>query len=54
MAETQARPGASQTAGGAHPQERKTEEGGGETHTHTHCILVEDSAFDSTDAGFSV
>lgn len=31
MAETEARPGESQAAGGTHPQERKTQEGDGET-----------------------
>lgn len=31
MAETETRPGESQAAGGAHPQEGKTQEGDGET-----------------------
>lgn len=32
VAETETRPGKSQTAGGTHPQEGKTQEGDGEAH----------------------
>lgn len=37
MAETQARPGESQTSRGAHPQERETQEGGGEAEFLKSC-----------------
>lgn len=38
LAETEARPGEGAATGGAHPQERKTQEGDGETQLS--CLIV--------------